>query len=185
MPDTTVVVLCGGRSTRLGTDKIAAPLGESTVLDHLLDALPSSWPVVAVGPERPTHRAVRWTRESPPGGGPAAGVAAGLALVETELVVVVAGDMPFAGPAVVRLAEALRTDSAIDAVAALDHKQANPLLAAYRVARLREVLPDPPQDRPARTLLDLTHTCLAVTDEEVLDVDTAEVLEAARHRLEP
>lgn len=185
MPDTTVVVLCGGRSTRLRTDKIAAPLGESTVLDHLLDALPSSWPVVAVGPERPTHRAVRWTRESPAGGGPTAGVAAGLALVETELVVVVAGDMPFAAPAVIRLAEALRADSAIDAVAALDHEQANPLLAAYRVARLREVLPDPPRDRPARTLLDLTHTLLAVADEQVLDVDTAEALEAARHRLEP
>jgi molybdopterin-guanine dinucleotide biosynthesis protein A len=183
--DVTVVVLCGGRSTRLGRDKIAAPLGETTVLDHLLDALPSSWPVVAVGPERLTRRAVRWTRESPAGGGPTAGVAAGLLLVETELVVVVAGDMPFAGPAAVRLADALRDDPATDAVAAVDHDQPNPLLAAYRSARLRGILPDPPQGRPAAALLNLTHTLLEVSEEAVLDVDTAAALGAARHRLAP
>ncbi|HEU5000655.1 MAG TPA: NTP transferase domain-containing protein [Lapillicoccus sp.] len=183
MSDATALVLCGGDSTRLGTDKIAAALGGTTVLDHLLDALPPTWPVVAVGPERPTHRAVRWTRESPAGGGPTAGVAAGLALVETELVVVVAGDLPFAGPAAVGLVEALRRDPATDAVAAVDHSRPNPLLAAYRSARLRAVLPDPPGGRPARALLDLTHSLLAVPDETVLDVDTPEALAAARHRL--
>ena len=183
MPDATVVVLCGGGSTRMGSDKTAAALGGTTVLDHLLDALPAGWPVVVVGPERPTRRAARWTSESPAGGGPAAGVAAGLALVETELVVVVAGDMPFAGPAAVRLVEALRHDSATDAVAAVDHDQPNPLLAAYRSDRVREVLPDRPQGRPARALLDLPHTLLAVGDEAVLDVDNPAALEAARHRL--
>jgi molybdopterin-guanine dinucleotide biosynthesis protein A len=181
--EATVLVLCGGHSTRLGQDKIAARLGDSTVLDHLLETLPPQWPVVAVGPQRRTHRAVRWTRESPAGGGPAAGVAAGLALVETEVVVVVAGDLPFAGPAVVRLAEAIRADPATDAVAALDHGRPNPLLAAYRSAPLRAVLPDPPRGRPARALLDLTHTLLAVSEEAVLDVDTPEALAAARHRL--
>jgi molybdenum cofactor guanylyltransferase len=183
MPDATAVVLCGGESTRLGADKIAASLGGTTVLDHLLDALPPTWPVVAVGPERPTRRAVRWTRESPAGGGPTAGVAAGLALVETELLVVVAGDMPFAGTAAVGLVEALRRDPATDAVAAVDHDQPNPLLAAYRSDRLREVLPDPARGRPAHAMLALTHTLLAVPDEAVLDVDTPEALAAARHRL--
>jgi molybdopterin-guanine dinucleotide biosynthesis protein A len=185
VPDATVVVLCGGGSTRLGTDKLAASLGGPTVLDHLLDALPADWPVVAVGPERETRRPVRWTRESPPGGGPAAAVAAGLSLVVTELVVVVAGDLPFAGPTAVRLAEALVSDAASDAVAALDHDRPNPLLAAYRSGRLRTILPDPPHGRPARTLLGLPHTVLAVADEAVLDVDTPEALAAARHRLEP
>jgi molybdenum cofactor guanylyltransferase len=183
MPGATVVVLCGGQSTRLGTDKIAAPLGGATVLDRLLGALPPTWPVVAVGPERPTRRPVRWTREAPPGGGPVAGVAAGLPAVETELVVVVAGDMPFAGPAAVRLAGALRDDPATDAVVALDHDQPNPLLAAYRTARLRQVLPDPAHDRPARSLLALTHILLALDDEALMDVDTPEALEAVRHRL--
>jgi molybdopterin-guanine dinucleotide biosynthesis protein A len=181
----TAVVLCGGESTRLGADKIAAALGGSTVLDHLLDALPGSWPVVAVGPERPTRRAVRWTRESPAGGGPTAGVAAGLVLVDTELVVVVAGDMPFAGAATARLAEALRDDPATDAVAAADHGRPNPLLAAYRTARLREALAGAPRDRPARALLDVAHTLLKVPEEAVLDVDTTEALAAARHRLGP
>ena len=83
----------------MGTDKTAAALGTTTVLDHLLDHLPDGWPVVAVGPERPTHRRVRWTRETPTGAGPVAAVAAGLPLVDTDLVVLLAGDMPFAATA--------------------------------------------------------------------------------------
>ena len=76
----TALVLCGGGSRRMGSDKTTATLGGATVLDHLLDGLPADWPLVVVGPERPTRRAVRWTRESPAGGGPVAAVAAGGAL---------------------------------------------------------------------------------------------------------
>jgi molybdopterin-guanine dinucleotide biosynthesis protein A len=44
---------------------------------------------------------VTWTRERPPGGGPVAGLAAGLPLVTADLVVVLAGDLPFVTPAIV------------------------------------------------------------------------------------
>jgi len=68
---TSVIVLCGGASRRMGgVDKTRARLGATTVLDRLLDTLPSCWDVVCVGEERPTTRAVTWRRESPPGGGP-------------------------------------------------------------------------------------------------------------------
>src|SRR4051812_41556840 len=94
-------------------DKTAAPFGSGTVLDHLIDDLPAKWPVVTVGPERPTRRRTQWTREAPPGGGPVAAIAAGLALVRTDLVVVLAGDMPFAAGTAARLAAALDDDPAV------------------------------------------------------------------------
>ncbi|HVD27750.1 MAG TPA: NTP transferase domain-containing protein [Mycobacteriales bacterium] len=179
-PATTAVVLCGGASRRMGADKTAATLGATTVLDHLLDALPAAWPVVAVGPERPTRRVVRWTRESPPGGGPVAAVAAGLSLVDTELVVVLAGDMPFAAGTAARLAALLQVDRTTDAVVAVDpSRRANPLLAAYRSAALRAALPHPPANAPARSLLAVPHIMVSVDEADSLDVDTPEALAAA------
>ncbi|MEP6650768.1 MAG: NTP transferase domain-containing protein [Lapillicoccus sp.] len=180
----TALVLCGGGSRRMGVDKTAATLGGTTVLDHLLDALPASWAVVAVGPQRRTRRTVRWAREEPVGGGPVAAVAAALPLVTTELVVVLAGDMPFAAPPALRLAAALRDLPATEAVVASDPGgRANPLLAAYRTSSLRAALPQPLDDAPARSLLALAHTTLPVSAEDSLDVDTPEALETARHRV--
>lgn len=184
VPVATALVLGGGDSRRMGSDKTAAALGAATVLDHLLDDLPADWPVVVVGPERPTRRAVWWTREVPPGGGPVAAVAAGLSLVETELVVLLAGDMPFAADTAARLATTLRADAATDAVVAVDAgERPNPLLAAYRTAALRGALPNPPANAPARSLLAVAHTTVPVDEADSLDVDTPEALAAARHRL--
>lgn len=102
-----VIVLCGGTSHRLdpdpAIDKTRAELGAGTVLDHLLDSLPDQWSVICVGAPRHTNRLARWTREDPIGGGPVAGLAAGLVLVDQPVVAVVAGDLPFAADALRRL----------------------------------------------------------------------------------
>ncbi|MEO6789861.1 MAG: NTP transferase domain-containing protein, partial [Ornithinibacter sp.] len=44
--DLTVVVLAGGSARRFGSDKLAAPIQGTTVLDHLLGRLPARLPVV-------------------------------------------------------------------------------------------------------------------------------------------
>ncbi len=172
-PPVAVVVLAGGRSRRFGADKLAAPLRGSTVLDETLAGLPVDWPVVVVGDHRPTTRAVTWTREEPPGGGPLAGVAAGLELVSTGVVGVVAGDMPDAGPALADLVATLRAAPAeVEAVVATDAEGvANPLLAAYRTASVRALLPTATEGRPARLLLGLSHTERRVSPEAARDID--------------
>ena len=172
--DVTAVVLAGGSSRRFGSDKLGAALRGSTVLDEALGGLPHHWPVVVVGAERTTRRPVTWTREDPPGGGPLAGVAAGIDLVATHLVVVLAGDMPDGGPVTARLVEALRhAPTEVGAVVAVDDEDhANPLLAAYRARMVRAVLPDPAHDRPAKTLLTVPHTGLRVGGTGASDVDT-------------
>jgi molybdopterin-guanine dinucleotide biosynthesis protein A len=176
--DVTVVVLAGGTSRRFGSDKLAAPLHGSTVLDTVLLSLPHEWPVVAVGPTRDCARPVAWAREDPPGGGPLAGVAAGVGRVGTRLVAVVAGDMPYAGPALGVLVAALRTaPPEVGAAVAVDaHGMPNPLLAAYRVEALRGALPEPAADRPAKLLLEVAHVEVRVDGPAGRDVDTPEDL---------
>jgi molybdopterin-guanine dinucleotide biosynthesis protein A len=178
--DVTVVVLAGGTSRRCGADKLGARLHGSTVLETVVRSLPESWPVVVVGPSRECGRAVSWTREDPPGGGPLAGVAAGVLLVRTPVVAVVAGDMPFAGSAVERLVGVLRTAPPdVGAAVATDPGGfSNPLLGAYRTDAVRAVLPVPSADRPAKLLLAVPHVEVVVTGPAGRDVDTPADLEA-------
>ena len=174
-----MVVLAGGTSRRFGSDKLAAPLHGSTVLETVVRSLPQDWPAVVVGPPRDCGRPVGWAREDPPGGGPLAGVAAGVAQVGTDVVAVVAGDMPYAGGALVTLVAALRTaPPEVGAVVAVDsHGVANPLLGAYRVEALRAALPTAAANRPARLLLAVPHLEVAVTGPAGRDVDTPEDLD--------
>ena len=181
---TTALVTCGGTSRRLGgRDKTREALGATTVLDHLLDGLPETWPVVCVGEQRPTTRPVTWVREQPPGGGPVAALAAGLTAVATPTCVVLAGDMPFAGPAAADLAAVLRHDDGVEAVVATDGEgRSQPLLAAYRTGALRAALPDDPPGARLMGVLDrLRVTALALPHPFTLDVDTPEALARARH----
>lgn len=98
------VVLAGGGARRLGgVDKPGLEVGGRTLLDRVLACVGDAGTVVVVGLSRPTTREVVWTREDPPGGGPAAALAAGLRLVTAPAVVVLAADLPFLDAATVAL----------------------------------------------------------------------------------
>jgi molybdopterin-guanine dinucleotide biosynthesis protein A len=180
----TVIVLAGGTSRRFGSDKLAALLPDGvSVLDHCLLGMPSSWAVVVVGPSRVVPSAVagrvRFVRESPAGGGPLAGVSAGLALVSGEVVCVAPGDAPRAGSVLPALVAALEGDSSVGAAVLSDGEgQANPLLAAYRVTAVKDAMPSSPANLPARKLLSLAHV-LVQSEVEVADIDTPEDLEGS------
>lgn len=89
------VVLAGGRARRLGgVDKPGLVVGGRALLDRVLDAVADAASTVVVGPARPTTRPVRWALEEPPGGGPAAALAAGLPLGRAPWVAVLAADLP-------------------------------------------------------------------------------------------
>ena len=170
-------------------------------MDHLLDSLPADWAVVCVGEARATKRPVQWCRESPAGGGPVAGIAAGLEHfehfelpdlpdlpedvddLEARICVVVGGDMPFAGPALPALVEALSAQPGLDAVLAADPDgRLQPLLAAYRPGVLRAALPREPGGARLMAVVDaLVVGTLDCEAQITLDVDTPEALERARH----
>lgn len=134
------LVLAGGRGRRLGgADKAQVVVGGVRLLDRVLAAAAGAQRIVVVGPPRPVPAPVLWTREEPPWGGPAAGLAAGLELVQAPVVVVLAVDLVNADrPRVERLLEILGdADGAAyrDAAGRLQ-----PLFAAYRTAALARAL---------------------------------------------
>ncbi len=179
-----MLVLAGGGSRRLGHDKLAATLGRGvTVLDALLAGVHDALPLVdvtAVGPRRTTTQPVTWVREDPPGGGPVAGLAAGLVgLDDGDVVVVLAGDQPFVGPALPLLLAA-RGDA--DAAIGVDPSGSDqPLTGCYRVGPLRRAVGADPAGRSVRSLLTaLTVVRVALSVPASLDVDTAADLAQAR-----
>ncbi|MEU8180603.1 NTP transferase domain-containing protein [Micromonospora sp. NPDC049044] len=91
------VVLAGGSARRMGgVDKPAVPVGGQPMRARVLAAVSDASPLVLVGPADTVPAGVRVTREDPPGGGPVAAAAAGLALLEpdTALVALLAADLP-------------------------------------------------------------------------------------------
>jgi molybdopterin-guanine dinucleotide biosynthesis protein A len=182
------VVLAGGAGRRLGgADKPGVEVAGRSLLDHVLLACPESAQIVVVGPPRPTARPVGWTREEPPGGGPVAGLAAGLRLVEARLVLVLASDLPRVGAALdplLRGASAAVADGMDGAWVVDDAGRGQPLVSCLLSARIRSAMPTVPQGYPLhRVLAELRLIGVTVPRGSVSDVDTPDDLATVRQDL--
>lgn len=175
------VILSGGGGVRLGgVDKGSIEVHGRTLLEHALAATAEADEVVVVGREVPTTRPVTWTIEEPPGGGPAAGLLAGLdALsVRPDLVCVLAVDMPrFSAATLDRLVDVLTGDEEADAVCLVDDKHRKQWLAA--VYRYDALVAARPARREAehglptgRLMLPLRILGVPAVDQEARDLDT-------------
>jgi molybdopterin-guanine dinucleotide biosynthesis protein A len=183
------VVLAGGAATRLsGRDKALLEIAGRSLLDRALDAVAAATETVVVGPRRLTEGGpVRWTREQPAGGGPAAGLLAGLSALTGSplLVAVLAVDMPGVGATTFeRLVAALGdAPSADGAVLVDDEGRRQPLCAAYRTATLvgRARTLDPHGLPMHRLLAGLALLEVPASGDEARDVDTWADLRALSH----
>lgn len=172
------IVLAGGAARRLsGVDKPALPVGGKPLLARALAALADADPVIVVGPERPGFGDVVWTREISPGTGPVAALAAGLALVRTEIVVVLAGDLAGVRKSTVdRLLAGLGRASGAVLVDASGERQW--LLGAWRAEALRGALPETVENASLRrTLGGLEIVDVPEEPGESADIDTPEDLD--------
>lgn len=187
-PRLAAVILTGGAGVRLGgVDKASIEVDGSTLLEHALASTAAAADVVVVGPEVPTSRPVTWTREEPPGGGPAAGLLWGLDRTATRplLVCVLAVDMPrFTGATLTRLVAALDAageDPPPDGACLVDGEGRKQWLAGvYRVAALRSAAPASPEAwhglSARRLMLPLHVLGVPAVAQEERDVDTWEDL---------
>jgi MobA-like NTP transferase domain len=95
------IVLAGGACRRLGVDKPEQRVGGRRLLDIALAAVANADTVVVVGPPRQVPDQVTVLREDPPGSGPVAALAAGLAALPDGPadIAVLAADLPRITPA--------------------------------------------------------------------------------------
>jgi molybdenum cofactor cytidylyltransferase len=106
------LVLAAGRARRFGAQKLVAPLGETTVIGAVVDAVRASGVEYVVGVTGPSGEAVRsavacavtWAENPDPARGMSSSVAAGIAALPPNVgaVLVVLGDQPTVSPGVVR-----------------------------------------------------------------------------------
>ena len=137
MTAATGIVLAGGRSTRFGSDKLAALMDGTALLEHAIQSLATVCDEVIVveghgtaghgspGHGSPGHgsaghtgaagRRVRTIHDRQPDGGPLVGLLAGLEAASNPTAIVAGGDMPQLQPDVLRL---LLTEVAAGAAAA-------------------------------------------------------------------
>ncbi len=139
----SAIVLCGGRSTRMGRDKAALAFGGETLLARVVrlvsqaaddvvlvaregQALPEGAGLESWSSGRPLPRIVRDPAE---GLGPLAGLAVGLGAVRGERALVVACDLPLLRPALARRLFELARD--VDALVPVVDGFPVPTLAVY------------------------------------------------------
>nr|WP_121012180.1 molybdenum cofactor guanylyltransferase [Saccharothrix australiensis] len=167
--DWDAVILAGGRGSRLGgVDKAAVEIAGRTLLDHALGAVRDAGRVVVVGPAKDVP-GVAWAREEPPGGGPVAGLAAGLAHVAAGLVVVLAVDQP--GVTRATVGRLLATGAPAVLVDDGGHRQW--LAGLWPTGALRSALPAEPRGVALRSVLGpLDPVAVPALPGEARDVDT-------------
>lgn len=165
----TGIVLCGGRSTRMGEDKALLLFDGETMLARVVrlvgevadDVIVVTRPGNTFAPPGGGHPfrqlPVRIVHDPVEHLGPLAGIAAGLAASTSDTNLVVACDMPLVKPAVLRRLVELRDGA--DACVAVVDGFASPLCAVYGphvAAAARDLLAA--GERRAMALLDRVQT---------------------------
>jgi molybdopterin-guanine dinucleotide biosynthesis protein A len=143
MPDkriesVTGVVLAGGKSLRMGTNKALVRVGQQTLVEKCVSTLQTCFPktiLVANRPESFTGLTLPTFPDVIPDLGPLGGIRTALRHVETPAIFVVACDMPFLNVDLIR--EMASVSGEFDAVAAKIDGKFEPLHAVYH----RRILP--------------------------------------------
>jgi len=142
MADVSGVILAGGRSSRMGVDKASLLLDGVTMLQRSVNRLAGAVDeLVLVGaPGRPlpdvvTDRPVRLVEDPIEGKGPLVGIVAGLEACRGSVALVVAVDMPFVEPALLR-ALVTRLDEDHRWVVPVAEERPQPLCSVLAVSAL-------------------------------------------------
>jgi molybdenum cofactor guanylyltransferase len=144
-PQVSGIVLAGGRSTRFGSDKLAANYRGRPLLHAAVETVTSVCDdVIVVLPPGRTGDGLppgaRVVNDATEGEGPLAGLHAGLmAAVRSGHALVVGGDMPELQPPVLRELVDVLERAGVDAVVLADGERPRPLPAALRTWAAAEV----------------------------------------------
>jgi len=133
------IILSGGKSSRMGTNKALLKFHEKTNIERIKDELKHVFDdiiLVTNDPETYQFLNIKTVTDQYPGSGPLAGIHAGLEASDYEENFVVACDMPFVSA---ELAESLvKALKHHDAVVPVIEGRQHPLFAAYQKRAARE-----------------------------------------------
>jgi molybdenum cofactor guanylyltransferase len=133
--DCTAIVMAGGDSRRMGTDKANVTLGEKTLLQSVIATMQQLFPQVIVSVRQPRAGIdLPQVCDEVPDGGPLAGLVASMGQITTPWAFMVACDMPFVVPEVVELLAKYRLNH--QAVVPVVHGHPQPLAAFYAASCL-------------------------------------------------
>jgi molybdopterin-guanine dinucleotide biosynthesis protein A len=130
------VVLCGGRSARMGVDKATITFEGTTLLERALARLDAVCdPVLIAAGDAPRSVAGRLSVADPvPGAGPLGGLVAALRASPHRLLAVVAVDLPWIDPRLIRMLAARIGDG--DVAVCETARGIEPLHAVYATSML-------------------------------------------------
>ncbi len=171
------IILTGGTNRRFGSDKSAALLNGKSLLETLVDNLPTG-DLIIVGPESSVK--AKYVREEPIHSGPVAAIGAAISLCDAEVIGIFATDMPFAPLLLPQLEANLKADAALP-VDKEGHLQ--PLAGLYLRAALTKALAsfESLVNQSMKSLMEkliVNEVPLAET-ELLIDIDTKEALSQA------
>jgi molybdenum cofactor guanylyltransferase len=144
--EVTALILAGGQSSRMGTDKALLPWQGRPLIQRVVEVAQECCAAVCIvtpWPERYRHLAsssISWCLEGPGKSGPLVALARGFETVQTPWVLLLACDMPQLNPKILRdwLAQLPAQDSDSRAIAYVpyDRSRWEPLCGLYKVAGL-------------------------------------------------
>lgn len=132
--DVTAVVLCGGKSTRMGRDKATLEIAGRPMAEWVIDTARALFPRVVVSTNNPQLHArfgCECVADLEPGWGALAGIHAGFEAAHTPWVFVIACDTPAADPRMIRWLLSRAASDEVTAVLPHSHGFHQPLHAAY------------------------------------------------------
>jgi molybdopterin-guanine dinucleotide biosynthesis protein A len=134
----TALILCGGRSKRMGRPKAFLPFAGKTIIEHLLSLTRQIFDeslLVSNEPETVSHLDVDVVKDILPYRGPLGGILSGLLVSRNEHVFVIACDMPLINRRLLRSLAAQRHNT--DVVVLTHDAGVEPLLGVYSKACIK------------------------------------------------
>ncbi|MGJ7910951.1 molybdenum cofactor guanylyltransferase [Neobacillus sp. LXY-1] len=127
------IILSGGQSSRMGTNKALLPINEKTNIERIRDSMGTHFDdlvLVTNDPKAYEFLGIKMTEDHYPGMGPLAGLHAGLLASEYDVNLMVACDMPFVSGELAR--ELVCMIGEYDAVIPVINGIQHPLFAVFK-----------------------------------------------------
>lgn len=133
--EVTGIILAGGQSKRMGTNKAFVRLNGKPLIDYVLDALQkvTANVMLSTGTESFHYKNLPVVKDVYPGCGPMGGIYSALRFSETELNLVLSCDMPFVSADLLNFLVEEATEHEADVTLPVDEEgYFQPLCAVYR-----------------------------------------------------